>query len=139
MSESKPLFPDLDMRPRHILATIAALTLAIVQSTVAAAEDPAKDEIAHLLKFVAASSCTFVRNGSEYPSDKARDHLASKYGAAGSRVSTADDFIKYLATRSSLTGEPYRVKCGGSEALSGVWLTDELNRYRKVSRAQATQ
>ena len=47
----------------------------------------AKDEIDHLLNFVAASSCTFVRNGTEYPSDKARDHLASSTSspAAGSR------------------------------------------------------
>ena len=99
-----------------------------------------KDEIDHLLNFVAASSCTFIRNGTEYPSDKARDHLASKYQFAGNRITTAEEFIKYLATESSMSGELYHVKCGKTEALSGVWLTNELNRYRKDSaRVQAAR
>jgi hypothetical protein len=29
------------------------------------------------------------------------------------------------------------VKCGKTDALSGVWLTDELARYRKATRVQA--
>ena len=32
-----------------------------------------------------------------------------------------------------MSGELYHVKCGKTEALSGVWLTNELNRYRKDS------
>jgi Family of unknown function (DUF5329) len=101
-----------------------------------ASPDQAKDEIEHLLKYIGDSSCTFVRNGSEFPADKARDHLASKYRFVGSRISTADEFIKYLATQSSMSGEPYHVKCGNQDALSGAWLATELNRYRKTPHLQ---
>jgi len=124
---------------RTLLAAAAAVTFAMSQA-VTAAEASSKDEIDHLLNFVAASACTFVRNGTEYPPDKARDHLASKYQFAGSRITTAEEFIKYLATESSMSGELYHVRCGKTEALSGVWLTNELNRYRKDSaRVQAAR
>lgn len=123
------------MTDRPVRRTLAALaaTLALALSTVAPAETPAKSEIDHLLNFVATSSCTFVRNGTEYPSDKAREHLASKYQFAGSKITTADEFIKYLATESSMSGELYHVKCKGVDKLSGVWLSDELARFRKAS------
>ena len=124
---------------RTLLAAAAAVTFAMSQAA-PAAETSSQDEIDHLLKFVAASTCTFVRNGTEYPPDKARDHLASKYQFAGSRITTAEEFIKYLATESSMSGELYHVKCGKTDALSGVWLTNELNRYRKeAARVQAAR
>lgn len=121
-----------DRLVRRALAAFAA-TLVFALSSAASAETSAKREIDHLLNFVATSSCTFVRNGTEYPPDKARDHLASKYQFAGSKITTAEDFIKYLATESSMSGELYHVKCGKTDALSGVWLTDELTRFRKAS------
>src|SRR5882672_12549069 len=90
----------------------------------AAPGGPARDEIEHLLTFVGASACTFVRNGTEYPSDKAREHLAAKYQVAGSRIATAEAFIESLAMQSSVSGEIYRVKCSGNVAPTGLWLTD---------------
>jgi hypothetical protein len=123
---------------RTFLVASAAIALTLSQAGLAA--DTSKDEIDHLLNFVASSSCTFIRNGTEYPSDKARDHLASKYQFAGSRITTADEFIRYLATESSMSGEPYHVRCGKTEALSGVWLTTELTRYRKeTAKVQAAR
>ena len=119
---------------RHpLLAVAAAAAFALSHLAAAAPPGPAGDEIDHLLQYVAASSCTFVRNGTEYPPDKARDHLASKYQFAGGKITTAEEFIKYLATESSMSGELYHVKCGKTDALSGVWLTDELTRFRKAS------
>jgi hypothetical protein len=123
------------MTDRPVCRALAALAAALVftLSNAAFAESSAKDEIDHLLNFVATSSCTFVRNGTEYSPDKARDHLASKYQYAGSRVTTADEFIKYLATASSMSGELYHVKCKGVDKLSGVWLSEELAHFRKES------
>lgn len=115
---------------RPILAAAAATAFALCTGAMASPPSAAKDEIDHLLQYVADSSCTFVRNGSEYPAGKARDHLESKYRFVGSRISSAEDFIQYLATKSSLSGEPYHVKCGKTDALSGAWLTAELKRYR---------
>lgn len=121
---------------RALAGTVATLAFALSHAATASAPDVTKDEIDHLLNFVATSSCTFVRNGSEYPADQAREHLAGKYKFVGGRISSAEDFIKYLATGSSMSGEPYHVRCGKAEALSGVWLTDELNRYRNTPRLQ---
>jgi hypothetical protein len=120
---------------RPIVAATAAAVF-VLSSVATASPADAKDEIDHLLQYVAASSCTFVRNGSEYPADKAREHLAGKYRFAASRISSAEDFIQYLATKSSLSGEPYHVKCGKADALSGAWLTAELNRYRSSAHLQ---
>lgn len=117
---------------RPLVAAAAALAFALSHAALAS-PDVTKDEIDHLLQYVGDSSCTFVRNGSEYPAAKARDHLASKYRFVGSRISSAEDFIRYLATQSSMSGEPYHVKCGSIDAPSGAWLTAELNRYRKTA------
>ncbi|HEX6136428.1 MAG TPA: DUF5329 domain-containing protein [Casimicrobiaceae bacterium] len=126
-----------DRRIRHsLLAAVAMLAFALSHVAAASAADAAKDEIDHLLDYVATSSCTFVRNGSEYPAGQARDHLAGKYRWAGSRISTAEEFIRYVAGGSSMSGEPYHVRCGTSDRLSGEWLTSELKRYREAPRLQ---
>ena len=109
-------------RPRPLPRMLAALALAVSPLVAGAPLDASKGEIDHLLQYIGDSSCTFVRNGSEYPADKAREHLASKYHFVGSRISTADDFIKYLATQSSMSGEAYHVRCGNVDALSGAWI-----------------
>lgn len=122
--------------PRSALHIAAALCLVLSPFVEASPQDASKAEIDHLLQYVAASSCTFVRNGTEYPAVKARDHLAGKYRFAGSRIGTAEEFIRYLATGSSMSGEPYHVKCGNADALSAAWLTAELNRYRTSAHLQ---
>jgi hypothetical protein len=122
-----------------LLAAAAMATLGLSQAAAATPETAAKAEIEHLLEFVGTSSCVFVRNGTEYPADKAREHLAGKYRFVGSRIGSAEEFIKYLATGSSMSGEPYHVKCGKTDALSGAWLADELQRYRKVPQVQAAR
>ena len=125
MRFSRHLFSPLRRR-LALGACLAALALP-------AAADPtpaAQVEIDHLLTFVAASQCTFVRNGTEHPAPEARNHLAEKLDFAKRRISTAEDFIRYLATESSISGEPYKVKCAGKELPAGVWLTTELKRYR---------
>ena len=105
------------MRPRRPsgpdwATLVAATVLSLVATSTAATPDAAGErEIEHLLQFVGTSGCTFVRNGTPYPADKAREHLASKYRYARTRLASADDFIKYLATDSSTSGEPYRIVC----------------------------
>ena len=66
----------------------------------------AQGEIDHLLDFVGTSTCTFVRNGTDYPPPKARDASGMKYQFARRGSRAAEEFIKYLATESSMSGEP---------------------------------
>jgi hypothetical protein len=103
--------------------------------TVASAAPPAiaQTEINYLLGFVEGSGCEFYRNGSWYDSKRAQAHLRDKYQmlAAADQISTAEDFIEKAATKSSLSGRPYEVRCGGGEALtSNQWLRKALARYR---------
>ena len=109
------------------------LGLALVPVAHAAPPAIAQTEINYLLGFVENSGCEFFRNGSWYDSKNAQAHLRYKYEmlAAADRVNTAEDFIEQAATRSSLSGQPYQVRCSGDAAMtSNQWLRDVLARYR---------
>jgi len=91
------------------------------------------DEIEHLLSFVAASGCIFERNGNQYDSVEAREHIQRKYNHIKDRVNTTEDFIRYAASESSMSGKKYNATCNGQTITSGDWLTKELERYRQQS------
>ena len=94
-----------------------------------------REEITHLLDFVAKSPCAFIRNGKAYPGAEARGHLERKYGALKNRIRTAEDFIKLAASGSSVSGESYRVRCNpGQEQETSAWLRSELLRFRRQPR-----
>ena len=84
------------------------------------------EEIASLLLFIEQSECTFIRNGKHYDALKAREHIEKKYTYYKERITTAEDFILYSATKSSITGEPYRVICNGENMITADWLNAEL-------------
>jgi hypothetical protein len=111
----------------HLAAVLLLATLAA--PSLAAATDTAR-EVAHLLDYIEASGCTFVRNGSASDATTARRHVERKYDYVKSRVQSAEDFVRLAATRSSVSGEPYQVRRGGEERLTGAWLAQELARYR---------
>jgi uncharacterized protein DUF5329 len=125
----------MNSRAQVASVLVVELVVALAYLGIARADPPAiaQTEINHLLEFVGSSGCEFYRNGSWYDSKQAQAHLLSKYQwlAARDQINTAEDFIEKAATRSSLSGQPYEVRCGGSEALtSNRWLHDELTRYR---------
>jgi len=109
-----------------------ALLLILFSFTVAASADTTR-EIDHLLEFIGSSSCTFFRNGEEYDATAARGHIERKYKYAQKWIETAEQFIEYTATRSSISGEPYRVICSGREELSADWVKRELARFRAAA------
>jgi len=88
-------------------------------------------EIVYLLDFVAASGCIFVRNGDEHNAADAADHLRLKYGRGKRYVDSAEDFIDFLATESSWSGEPYTIICDGVSQASAQWLYRALSDYRQ--------
>lgn len=80
--------------------------------------------IDYLLRFIESSVCRFIRGGTEYPPKEAADHLRMKLGKAGDRVKTAEDFITGIASKSYLSGKPYRIKLpDGTVQPTGPWLT----------------
>src|SRR5262249_51163712 len=117
---------------RMVIGARSGATAVIIARFMVAATAHAgtSDEIQHLLDYVGRSGCTFVRNGAESDAAAAREHIRAKYEYAKSQVGSAEDFIRLAASRSSMTGEPYVVRCGRWRFLSADWLMDELRRYR---------
>lgn len=96
----------------------------------AAADTPVIDERARieaLLAVVRGSGIVFLRNGREHTAEEAASHLRDKWSNAGDRIATTDDFIEQLASRSSQSGEAYRVRLpDGTERDAGPWLREQL-------------
>ena len=93
-----------------------------------------RSEISALLRALGASQCDFFRNGTWYDSAKAEDHLKRKldYFERKGLLSTADTFIDDAASRSSMSGKPYQVRCPGQPVqTSAEWLTRKLEALRK--------
>ncbi|MGB3646953.1 MAG: DUF5329 family protein, partial [Desulfobulbales bacterium] len=42
----------------------------------------------------------------------------------------AEEFIQYSATKSTMSGQPYRVVCNGEGMTSSDWLLAELDKVR---------
>lgn len=115
---------------KHVVICAVALSMSAAHAEVA---PQAKAEIEYLLNYVEASRCEFFRNGTWYDAKKGRAHLSSKYEwlAARNLVNGAEDFIARTATKSSVSGRQYQVRCdGGAPQPSGPWLTAALARYR---------
>ncbi len=90
-----------------------------------------RQEIAHLMDYIAASDCRFIRNGQAHDAQAAREHIQKKYDYLQSRIHTAEDFILHAASASSMSGKPYRIACGDRAVLCADWLRDELERFRR--------
>jgi Family of unknown function (DUF5329) len=72
----------------------------------------------------------FIRNGSEYKAGDAQNHLQKKLNYAGDRVKTAEDFIKYCATESSLSHQPYRIRFSdGRTVETAAFFREKLKEY----------
>jgi hypothetical protein len=125
------------MRIARTFALALVLTFA-VQPLMASPDAKSDAEIRHLLSFVAASGCTFLRNGDAHSARDASEHLAMKYGKARSRLATTEQFIEHVASKSFFTGAPYRVQCPAQqERLSSEWLRAELLAWRNAGTLSA--
>lgn len=106
-----------------------------------------KQKIDFLLAKIESSQMVFVRNGKEYSSAKASEHLRTKLKNAQSswfspkkHKWTAIMFINKIATKSSLSGKFYWIKLAdGSMVKSQDWLMDRLAEYKKASKNKKTK
>jgi hypothetical protein len=109
---------------------ILASALLLAAPTLAA---DMREEIDHLLNFIAGSPCAFVRNGVAYDGAQAVDHIKDKYEYYREDISSAEDFIALAASKSAMSGKPYLVQCGVAQATAAEWLTQELSAFRQRS------
>ena len=121
----------MNLRFTMCLVLMLGLTLA----PVARADPPTnvQIEVNFLLGYLEGSGCDFYRNGTWHDSKAAQAHLRDKYKylAARNLFNTTEDFIEMAATKSSFSGQPYKVRCnGGATVTSNQWLRDKLARFR---------
>jgi len=94
----------------------------------------AKQEIHGLLHAVGSSGCEFIRGGTPHAAAKAQNHLFVKYEylEARDQLKSAEDFIAKAATRSSMTGEAYAIRCAGvGQMASEEWMKAKLKAMRQ--------
>ena len=109
---------------------LAILLLSLSANVFAATQD----EINYLLDFVANTACQYERNGGFYDGVEAVAHINKKYDYFKDDIDSAEDFIKYSATKSKMSGKFYKIHCGNKAPVkSQDWLLEELKRYRLAS------
>jgi hypothetical protein len=85
--------------------------LCLVAGSALAQDSGEAAKIRYLIESVETlQGATFIRNGSEYDARKAADHLRLKLKRAGERVKTAEDFIRFCGSKSSVSGKAYRIR-----------------------------
>ena len=127
----------LEMSPApHMSRLFAVAVLAL--ATVANAVDrlPAEDaRIEYLLAVVGSlHDAQFIRNGMAYGTTAAVEHLRTRLGIAGSRVKTAEDFIRYCGSESSVSGKPYEIRFpDGRVVRSADFLRQKLGDFDRAN------
>ena len=115
-------------RIRRLLLVLVAL---LALSPMAAFAASSHEIDALIVRVEHAQGVVFIRNGSEHSPVEAAAHLRRKLAAADGRITTAEQFIDKLGTRSSMTGIAYRVRLAdGREIDSATWLRQLLRELR---------
>lgn len=74
---------------------------------------------------------TFIRNGSEHTCQEAAQHLQAKWEKHSSKIKSAQDFITHLATKSSTSGELYKIRFpDGKEKPTATVLHEALKQLK---------
>ena len=132
MSGCVPGAGDLSRMWRRLVGIAAVLCIA---GSVAATEAP--KEIDGLIQAIGRSGCQFERNSKWYDAVAAQAHLQRKYDWLRKRdaAGTAEQFIERAATRSSISGKPYHMRCGEQAPMpASEWFGRELRRQRGGTR-----
>lgn len=90
-------------------------------------------EIRQLFTALEASGCQFSRNDSWYDAAQASAHLHRKYDylLEHGKITSAETFIALAASKSSMSGQPYLVRCGQAPAVtSQAWFMARLRALR---------
>jgi hypothetical protein len=126
------------------MRSIAIFVLSVLFASVidaAPLAPPVRTEIDALLLRLQESRCQFNRNGFWYTAAEAKAHLLRKleYLEGSGEVQSSEQFINLAASKSSFSGQAYRVKCGDAESVeSALWLSGQLKAIRAPARAAAS-
>lgn len=119
----------------QMLKYLIFLSFLITFSTSADVPPEQVKEVDHLLNFVENSNCTINRNGTDYKGKKGVSHISRKYEYFRGDIKNTEDFIKYSATKSTMSGNFYTVSCPGKQTIQTKdWLLNELARFRSAQK-----
>ncbi|MBV9696830.1 MAG: DUF5329 family protein [Gammaproteobacteria bacterium] len=130
-------------RCRCPATSVLAAALLLVLGTAALAQHAAPQREQARIEYLIASvelmhDAQFVRNGSVYDAHAAADHMRRKLRFAGTRVQSAEDFIRYCASSSSVTGRPYEIRFADGQVTSAAaFLTAQLVKFDRMHPAAA--
>ena len=113
------------------ISVVVMVLLSLVAVDTVAQDFSEKAKIEYLIASVETlEGAKFIRNGHEYDARAASDHLRLKLKMAGKKVKTAEDFIKFCASKSSITGEPYLMRfADGTTVKSEVYFMNKLKTF----------
>lgn len=116
---------------KSCIQAILLLTFFVLPITAHAREAKQNARIEHLISSIEKfTGAKFIRNGTEYDPDAAVSHLRMKLDKAGDKVKTAEDFIDGLASKSSFSGKPYKIKKpDGTEVTTSAYFYARLKEY----------
>jgi len=114
----------------------AVVALALFSGMVHAQDHLEKKKIEYLISSVEKlKDAKFIRNGTEYDGKEAAEHLRMKLQNDGGRVQTADDFIRLCASKSSISGKPYRIRTSdGKTMTSEQYFREKLKKYPSTAK-----
>lgn len=109
------------------LFCVAQGALAVVSATEMA-------RIERLIQFVEGKhDIQFIRNGTSYSCQDAAKFMRGKFEMMGGHVTTAQQFIDQIASKSSTTGQPYFIRFADGKTLpAATFLGDELKRMDRA-------
>ena len=118
-------------------SVIYLLSSLITTPAIAAKPDKVLAEVSYLLSEIKHSPCKLKRNGTLHNGVAAEKHIRRKYNYARSRIKSAEQFIAYTATKSSMSGIAYMLICNNNTPqTTASWLMNKLAIYRATKSNQ---
>ena len=105
--------------------------MGVLQAPALAGMSPVEEvRIDRLIEYVRSRhDVIFIRNGADYSCEDAANFMRGKLKAMGGHVSTAQQFIDEIATKSSMTGQLYLIRFADGKTMPlAQFLGDELKR-----------
>ena len=92
-------------------------------------------KIEHLITSMRSlKGASFIRNGSDHTPQEAADHLEAKWKKHSDKIKSAEEFIKHLATKSSSSGEVYKIRFADGKIIpTSEVLWKELEQFEAES------
>jgi hypothetical protein len=117
------------MNRRALLLVLATATVS-VQAAPSAVEQARIDRLVD--EVAAQAGLQFVRNGKTHSPSEAATFLRAKLKSQGADVATAEQFIERIASASSTSGQPYRIRfADGREVASAAFLGSLLTALER--------